>query len=81
MAIQFYNITSTGKKYALDKTNGKATEISSIPTGGATITWNNSSLPDELKNSGITTQQSIISQPSQAYNPTYNPPPAISDAQ
>lgn len=48
MAIQYYSIANTGKKYALDKATGVAQEISSIPTGGATINWGGSSLPSEL---------------------------------
>lgn len=48
MAIQYYSIQQTGKKYALDKATGKVQEISSIPSGGAISTWNANGLPDEL---------------------------------
>lgn len=50
MATQYYNITKTGQKYALDKSTGEAKEVSSIPSGGATITWGGNSLPNNLAN-------------------------------
>lgn len=77
MAIQFYDIKSTGKKYALDKATGKATEVSSIPSGGAVINWSGSSLPSELQNTGL--PQPSTGQPSS--QSTYTPPPVISPAQ
>lgn len=48
MAIQYYNIQKTGEKYSLDKTTGKAQKVSSIPSGGATITWVGRGLPSTL---------------------------------
>ena len=48
MAIQYYKL-KTGKTYQLDKATGIAKSISSIPTGGATISWGGKNLPSELQ--------------------------------
>ena len=67
MALQYYKITSTGTMFSLDKATGKATQISSIPAGGATITWGGSGLPSEL--------QTALTSPVPPVTPT---PPASS---
>ena len=38
-----------GTYYSLDKSTGSASTVSSIPLGGATITWNGQGLPPELQ--------------------------------
>lgn len=53
MAIQYYNIQKTGKKYAVDKSTGEVKEVSSIPLGGATINWIGYGLPSALENIGV----------------------------
>lgn len=81
MAIQYYNIISTGKKYALDKTTGQVQEVSSIPQGGAILNWSGSSLPSELsKISQSQSSQTPTPQPAPQINKPYIPP-TISDAE
>lgn len=46
-SLQYYN--AGGSYYSLDKSSGVAQKISSIPNGGATITWNGQGLPPELQ--------------------------------
>ena len=68
MATQYYKITKTGESYALDKATGKASKVSSIPTGGATITWGGSNLPSALQNIQTTTP-TPTKQPASTYTP------------
>ena len=72
MATQYYKITKTGESYALDKATGKASKVSSIPTGGATITWGGSSLPSALQNIQTTTPT-----PTEQPASTYTPPTTV----
>lgn len=49
MAIQYYKLQN-GQMYQLDKSTGKASQVSSIPSGAGVITWNSSGMPRELEN-------------------------------
>jgi len=48
-SIQYYKMAD-GTMYALDKTNGSYQQVDSIPSDGAVINWNSTSLPPDLQN-------------------------------
>lgn len=70
MAIQYYNIIKTGKKYAVDKSTGSVKEVPSIPAGGATINWGGSSLPSVIRNAKPNAPTPVRTAPRGMENPT-----------
>lgn len=79
MALQYYK-TSQGN-YVIDTSTGKASTVTTIPAGGATITWTGSGLPPQLATALNQAQSSNVNLPNNAVTPTNNNAAATSPTQ